>query len=127
VRDIADDQTAAVTTVGITSTNGSDRFLDVVAVDTAGQVLLVNVRSGSGYPVYFADAPDVDKDWGRVLGSSFDRAQAVSILDSVDALSGGPLVIDPTGPGWLLAYSPDGGAPSLTAGFWARWREARLT
>lgn len=127
VRDIADDQTAAVTTVGIVSTNGSDRFLDVVAVDTAGQVLLVNVRSGTGYPVYFADAPDVDKDWGRVLGSSFDRAQAVSILDSIDALSGGPLVIDPTGPGWLLAYSPDGGAPSLTAGFWARWREARLT
>jgi hypothetical protein len=127
VRDIADDQTAAVTTVGINSTNSSDRFLDLVAVDVAGQVLLVNVRSGSGYPVYFADAPDVDKDWGRVLGSAFDRPQAVSILDAVDALSGGPLVIDPTGPGWLLAYSPDGGAPSLTAGFWARWREARLT
>jgi hypothetical protein len=69
----------------------------------------------------------VDKDWGQVLGSAFDRAQAVSILDAVDVLSGGPLVIDPTGPGWLLAYSPDGGAPSLTAGFWARWREARLT
>jgi hypothetical protein len=125
-RDIADDQTAAFTTVGVVSTL-ADRFLDVVAVDCAGQVLLVNVRSGSGYPVYFADAPDIDKDWGRVLGSAYDRPQAVSILDSIDALSGGPLVIDPTGPGWLLAYSPDAGAPSLTAGFWARWREARLT
>ena len=126
VRDIAPDQTAAVTTVAVSSTNGADRFLDVVAVDCAGQLLLVNVRTGSGYPVYFADAPD-DKDWGRVLGSAFDRPQAVSILDAVDAMSGGPLLIDPAGPGWLLAYSPDGGAPWLTAGFWARWREARLT
>ena len=42
-------------------------------------------------------------------------------------LSGGPLIIDPDGPGWLLAYSPDAGAPALTAGFWAAWRDSRLS
>jgi hypothetical protein len=127
VRDIAGDQTAAYTTVGITSTNASDRFLDVAACDVSGQLMLINVASGTGYPTYFYDAPDLDKDWGRVLGTAFDRPQAVSVLDSVLRLTGGPLLIDPDGPGWMLAYSPDAGAPSLDAGFWARWRDTRLT
>jgi hypothetical protein len=48
-------------------------------------------------------------------------------MDSVLALSGGPLMIDPDGPGWFLVYSPDAGAPSLTAGFWKRWRDSRLS
>lgn len=124
-RDIADDQTAAYTTVGVTSTNASDRCLDVAVIDVTGQLLLLN--NATGWPNVWWDPPETDRDWGRILGSSFDRAQAVSVLDSVAALSGGPLIIDPDGPGWLLAYSPDAGAPALTAGFWAAWRDSRLS
>lgn len=124
-RDIAGDQTAAYTTVAVNSTNGSDRCLDAVVVDVTGQLLLVN--NATGWPNIWWDPPDTDRDWGRILASSFDRAQAVSILDSVAGLSGGPLIIDPDGPGWLLAYSPDAGAPALTAEFWAAWRDSRLS
>jgi hypothetical protein len=126
-RDIADDQTAAYTTVGVTSDNASDRCLDVVVVDVTGQLLVVN--HATGFPNIWWDPPETDRDWGRILGSAVDRAQAVSILDSVanGALSGGPLMVDPDGPGWLLAYSPDAGAPALTAGFWAAWRDSRLS
>jgi hypothetical protein len=42
-------------------------------------------------------------------------------------LTGGPLVIDPSGAGWLLAYSPDAGAPGLTATFYPAWRDSRLS
>jgi hypothetical protein len=127
VRDIALDNTAAYTTVAINSTNSSDRFLDVIALDVRGQTAGINI-SGTGYVNYYLDAPDIDRDWGRVLGSAFDRAQATSILDANDMiLSGGPLVIDPAGPGWLLAYSPDAGAPGLTATYFPRWRDSRLS
>ena len=99
-RDIADDQTAAYTTVGVTSDNASDRCLDVVVVDVTGQLLVVN--HATGLPNIWWDPPETDRDWGRILGSAVDRAQAVSILDSVanGALSGGPLMVDPDGPGW---------------------------
>jgi hypothetical protein len=125
VRDIAEDQTAAYTTVGVTSTNASDRCLDVAVIDVTGQLLLVN--NATGWPNVWWDPPETDRDWGRILGSPADRAQAVSVLDSVAALSGGPLIIDPDGPGWLLAYSPDAGAPALTSTFWAAWRDSRLS
>jgi hypothetical protein len=129
VRDIASDATAAYFTVGINSTNSSDRFLDLIALDVRGQTLAVNLAAAApGYVNYFADEPNIDRDWGRVLGSAFDRAQATSVLDANDMiLSGGPLVIDPAGAGWLLAYSPDAGAPGLTATFYPRWRDSRLS
>ena len=100
---------------------------DVVVVDVTGQLLVFN--HATGYPNIWWDLPDTDRDWGRILGSSFDRSSAVSVLDSVanGALSGGPLMIDPDGPGWLMAYSPDAGAPALTASFWASWRDSRLS
>lgn len=125
-RDIADDQTAAYTTVGVTSTNASDRCLDVAVIDVTGQLLLLS--HATGFPNIWWDPPEGPRDWGRILGSSYDRAQAVSVLDApLMILSGGPLIIDPDGPGWLLAYSPDAGAPALTAGFWAAWRDSRLS
>jgi hypothetical protein len=125
-RDIADDQTAAYTTVGVTSTNASDRCLDVAVIDVTGQLLLLS--HATGFPNLWWDPPETDRDWGRILGSPADRSQAVSVLDApLMVLSGGPLIIDPDGPGWLLAYSPDAGAPALTAGFWAAWRDSRLS
>jgi hypothetical protein len=126
LRDIADDQTQAFTTVGVTSSNPLDRFLDVLVIDVSGQVIAVNV-AGTGYPNFYLDSPTLDRDWGRVLASPYDRSSAVSVMDSVLMLSGGPLVIDPYGPGWLMAYSPDAGAPALQTGFYARWRDSRLS
>jgi hypothetical protein len=123
-RDIADDQTAAYTTVSVTSTNAADRLLDIIVVDVTGQLLVIN--GTTAYPNFWWDMPETDRDWGRVLGSTYDRAQAVSVLDSVTT-SGGPPMLDPDGPGWFLVYSPDAGAPSLTAGCWARWRDSRLS
>ncbi len=127
IRDIADDQTAAYFTIKVSSTNSSDRVLDILVLDVRGQLTVINVASGSGFVNYYLDEPDINRDWGRVLGSSYERSQAVSVLDSVLALTGGPLMIDPNGPGWMLAYSPDAGAPALTASFYARWRDSRLT
>jgi hypothetical protein len=125
-RDIADDQTAAYFTAGFTSTNANDRALDIAIIDVTGQVLLVNAAA-PGFPNYWWDIPDSDRDWGRILASTYDRAQAGSILDQVAAMAGGPLMIDPNGPGWIAAYSPDAGAPALTAGFWAAFRDSRLS
>jgi hypothetical protein len=125
-RDIADDQTSAFTTAGVTSTNAADRCMDIIVADVSGQLLVYNDAVGA--PNLWADAPELNKnrDWGRVLASPYGRESAVSALDSVAAMSGGPLVMDPEGPGWMLAYSPDAGAPALTAGFWRRWRDSRL-
>jgi len=125
-RDIAPDQTAAYTTVKVNSTQGSDRVLDILALDVTGQVVIIN--SATGKVNYYLDAPEGVASIGRYLGSDYDRAQASSVLDSVLALSGGPLTIDPGGPGWLLAYSHDPpGAPALNGTFYPRWRDARLT
>jgi hypothetical protein len=125
-RDLADDQTAAYTTVGVTSTNANDRCLDVAVIDVTGQLLLLS--HATGFPNLWWDPPEGPRDWGRILGSPTDRSQAVSVLDApLMVLSGGPLIIDPDGPGWLLCYSPDAGAPALTAGFWAAWRDSRLS
>jgi hypothetical protein len=126
-RDIAADNTAAFTTAAVNSTNSSDRFLDLLVIDVRGQLAAINI-SGAGHVNYYLDEPSIDRDWGRVLASDYDRAQATSVLDANDMiLSGGPLVIDPAGAGWLLAYSPDAGAPGLTATYYPRWRDSRLS
>jgi hypothetical protein len=126
-RDIAPDNSTAFTNVTVTSTNTSDRLLDILVLDVRGQLAAINI-SGTGHVNYFLDEPDIDRDWGRILASDYDRPQATSVLDANDMiLSGGPLLIDPNGPGWLLAYSPDAGAPGLTATFFARWRDSRLS
>jgi hypothetical protein len=127
VRDIAQDNTTAYTTVSVLSSNASDRFLDILVLDVRGQTCAVNVSTGSGHVNYYYDEPSIDRDWGRILASDYDRAQASSVLDQVMALSGGPLIIDPAGAGWLLAYSPDAGAPGLTATYYPRWRDSRLS
>jgi hypothetical protein len=126
-RDHAQDNTAAFYTAAVNSTNASDRALDIVAIDVRGQTAAINI-SGTGHVNYYLDEPSTDRDWGRVLASDYDRAQATSVLDANDMiLTGGPLVIDPAGAGWLLAYSPDAGAPGLTATFYPRWRDSRLS
>ena len=116
-RDIAPDNTASYFTVTVTDTDTSDRFLDVLFIDTSGQLVLVNLSSG--YVNYFVDVPDQTSDLGRILGSQGDRNQAASVLANA-IVSGGPLLVNP-GNNTLLAYAVEG-APSIVATYRPAYR-----
>jgi hypothetical protein len=122
-RSMAKDNTTAYFTVGITSTNTSDRFLDVLFLDTTGQTVIISTPSD--YVNFYVDAPTSDRDIGRILGSAFDRNEAVSVTDSALAISGGPLTVDP-GDNVLLAYCVEG-APALAVTYYAAWFIDRLS
>jgi hypothetical protein len=116
--DIPPDNIAMFHTAGITDTNRSDQFLDVLFLDTTGQTVIIN--ESQPYSVYYLDEPSPDRDLGRILGSNSDRKQAISVLDSA-FVSGGPLTVDPLpAVSNLLVYSAEG-APSLLATYSARW------
>jgi hypothetical protein len=122
---IATDNSSAYFTVTVTSSVTADRFLDVIFVDTEGQLTLINVPSGSGYISYWVDAPDPTQDIGLVLGSTFDRSSAVSVsglgtgaLPSL-IMSGGPMVVDP-GINPLLVYAVEG-LPGVAASYTPRY------
>jgi hypothetical protein len=110
VRDIAPDNTTAFFTAGITSGNGADQFLDVLFLDTLGQTVMV-VNNTEPFNNIYLDAPTVDRDIGRVMGSWYDRAEAVSILGSA-FVSGGPLTVDGGKDAILVAYAIEG-APAV--------------
>jgi len=122
-KDIAADNTDAYFTLGITDTNSSDRFLDVLLLDTQGQTVIINEASTS-YVTYYLDEPTPDRDLGRVLGSATDRTQAVSVLDSA-FVSGGPLTVDGGTDCVLFAYAVEG-APAIGANYYPRWFVDRL-
>jgi hypothetical protein len=123
-RDIAPENTQAYFSVSVYSSNNSDRFYDVLFLDTMGQTVLVNIPTGStSYANYWVDEPSIDRDLGRVLGSSTDRTRAVSVLDNT-LVSGGPMTVDP-GANILLSYSLQG-APGLVASYMPRWWRERL-
>jgi len=121
-KDIPVDNVAMFHTAGITDSNLSDQYLDILLLDTQGQTLIINETQA--YSTYYLDEPASDRDIGRVLGSSLDRARAVSVLDNA-FVSGGPLVVDP-GDSQLFVYSAEG-APSLVATYSARWYLDRLS
>ena len=90
----------------ITDSNASDTFYDLMFLDNAGQTVLINEGSG-GYVTYFIDEPDPKYDLGLHLGSQGARYQAISVMDAVQALAGGPLTLQP-GDNKLLAWSLSG-------------------
>ena len=63
---------------------------------------------------------------GNVLGSKFDRTDAVSVL-AYATVSGPPLTVDPAGNQALLVYSADGLAPSAELTFFPSWMIDRLS
>jgi hypothetical protein len=115
VRDIAPDNTTAYFTAGITSQNVSDQFLDVLWLDTTGSTVMV-VNNTEFVNNLFVDAPTVDRDLGRVMGSWYDRAEAVSLLSST-FVSGGPISVEGGKDGILLAYALEG-TPALAATYY---------
>jgi len=121
VKGIASDNTSGYYTVSVTDTNANDRFYDLLFLDTMGQTVIVNEPSG-GYITYYIDAPDPDRSLGMVLGSWNGRPSAVSVMDSCQAISGGPLAIEPAdGANQLFAYSADGVAPAISVSFFPSW------
>jgi hypothetical protein len=122
INDIAPDNTDAYFEITVTDTNTSDRFLDCLFLDTMGQTVWANLAASS-YVTYYIDAPDTDRDLGRVLGSTSGRAQATSVLAS-SFVSGGPLTVDP-GSNVLLCYCIEG-APALAAYYYPAWYLDRL-
>ena len=113
VRDIAPDNTTASFTAGITSANQGDQFLDLLFLDTLGQTVMI-ANNTEQFNNLYLDAPTVDRDIGRVMGSWYDRAEAVSILGSA-FVSGGPLTVEGGRDAILIAYAIEGApAASLT-------------
>ncbi len=122
LKDMADENTDTVFTLNVTSGNTADRFLDVILVDTRGQMIWVNLP-GSGYTDYWIDAPELDASVGQVLASMDDRSAATSVLANT-IMTGGPLRLVP-GENLLTVYSP-AGMPALEGDYWPRWWHERL-
>jgi len=116
------DNTGGYFTVAITSGDTADRFQDALFLDTLGSTVVV--QSPTGYTSYWVDEPAGSAEIGNIMGSMFDRGQAVSVLGSAD-VSGPPLHVDPFGNQTLLAYSPDG-APACQLTHFSRWQLERL-
>jgi hypothetical protein len=106
VQDIAPDNTTAFFTAGITSGNQADQFLDILFIDTTGQTIMVATNT-QPFNNIFADPPTIDRDQGRIMGSWYDRAEAVSILGST-FVSGGPLTLEGGQDCQLLVYALEG-------------------
>jgi hypothetical protein len=122
-KDLAKDNAAGYYTVQITDSNTSDTVYDLLLIDNNGQTVLIN-ESGSGYLQYYIDEPDPRFGLGKHLGSQNGRPQAISVMDAVQALSGGPLTLEP-GDNKLLAWSL-AGAPILGIEYFPRWYQERL-
>jgi hypothetical protein len=117
VKAVAPDNVGGYYTVSVTDTNTSDRYLDCLFLDTMGQSVVLNEPS-AGYLTYFIDAPDPNVSQGRIMGSQAGRPNAISVMDHCDAISGGPLFVEPAdGDNMLFVYSADGVAPNVSLAY----------
>lgn len=108
ILDLAPDNFLAYFTINVTSSLTADRFLDVIFVDTKGQLVLMSTPQL--YTTVYVDEPSSLRDIGRVLGTNADRDSAQSVLGYC-LVSGGPLLLQ-AGDNNLTAYCVEG-APSL--------------
>jgi hypothetical protein len=123
LKDMPAENTDSYFTVAVNSGNSADRFLDLLLIDTQGQLIVVNLP-GSGYTDYYFDAPDLSRDLGLVLGTMTDRSAAVSVAANT-FMSGGPMRLLP-GDNVFTVYSPTG-MPGLEGDYWPRWWHERLS
>jgi hypothetical protein len=121
-KDIAPDNQGSFPTVTITDSNTSDRFLDMMFLDTLGQTFVVN--EATGYTDYYIDEPTSDRALPRVLGSNNGRPDAISVSD-FSTMSGGPITVDP-GTNMMLVYCVEG-VPNVAGSYFARWYLDRLS
>ncbi len=123
VQDLPADNKNANFVVSISDTNTSDRFQDVLFLDTLGSTVLI--QSPTLYAQMFIDEPAADRDIGLIMGSLYDRDDAVSILDRA-TVAGGPMSVDPDGCPHLLVYAAEG-APNAQMTHWPRWWLDRMS
>ena len=124
LKDSPPDNSSGFYTMTISDTNTSDLYLDCMFLDTTGQTAVISEPGAGAYYTYFIDEPSADRDLGRVLGSGYDRSQAISVLDQA-LVSGGPLSVEP-GDNLMLCYCVEG-APALGVTYSPRWWLDRLT
>jgi hypothetical protein len=122
---MAGDNSATTWTVGITSTNTSDRFGEVLVLDTRGQTMFMS--SSRTATNFWIDEPNVLNDSydfiGRVVGGS-GRSQALDVSGET-AMPWVPFSLDP-GDNTLLLYCPQE-CPDCTINLYPRWRTVRLS
>jgi hypothetical protein len=124
VADIAPDNTQAQFKATVTDTVTTDRYFDVIALDTLGQTVIVNTNDGDFENIWI-DEPDLHADLGRVLGSASDRGSAFSVLalpgppEGPLTISGGPLTVDP-GDNLLFCYCVEG-PPGISAAYYPQF------
>lgn len=122
IKDYAAHNDSSYFMASVNDTDTTDRFMDVMLLDTTGQTYLINVGPGSpGYNTYvnyFIDEPTSDRDIGFVGATSTGRGYQVSVLDYT-LISGGPPYID-AGDNLLMTWSPSG-APNLGITYSPRW------
>lgn len=122
---VAADNTGGFYTVSVTDTNTSDRFYDVIFLDTMGQTAVINEPS-TGYSTFWIDEPGTLADLGLHLGSNSGRPNAISVMDACPALSGGPITLEPAdGDNMVFAYCIEG-APAIGLTYYPRWFFDRL-
>jgi hypothetical protein len=107
----------------VNDTNTSDRFLDLLLLDTTGQTLIYS-SSASGVNNFWTVEPDIGIDFGQVYGSQVDWDQSSSVLNDCPVLAGGPIAVLP-GENPLMVYSVQG-APAVQASYQPRWMLDRL-
>jgi hypothetical protein len=121
VKAVAPDNLGGYYTVSVTDSNTSDRFYDLLFLDTMGQTVVINEPT-SGYLTYYADAPDPNVSLGRIMGSQGGRPDAISVMDACQAISGGPLYVEPAdGDNLLFVYSADASAPNVSLSYYANY------
>jgi hypothetical protein len=109
-------------TISVNDSDTSDRFMDVLFLDTTGQTVIINIDPGQPgygqYVNYFIDEPTSDRDLGFVGASFQDRQHQMSVIDYAQ-IAGGPLYIGP-GDNLFMVYSTSG-APNLAVSYAPRW------
>lgn len=102
---------------------GTDRYSDVMLLDTAGQTVIADPATATA--AIYVDTPTALNGIGGVYaaGSTNDRTSAFGILD-VSIVTGGPILFEP-GNNKLLAWVP-ANAPVVTVSYYPRWLDERV-
>ena len=125
--DMAPGNTDSFFVVTVTSNFTIDRYLDVLFLDTQGQLVFVNFSGSAFAQNVWIDEAELDRDLGRVLASETDRDRARSCLasDNSNRVSGGPLCVTPEVHNRVLVYQQQG-VPATTMSYLPRWQSGRL-
>jgi len=120
VKAVAPDNLGGYYTVSVTDTNTSDRFYDLIFLDTMGSTVVINEPT-SGYVTYYLDEADPNLNLGNIMGSQNGRADAISVMDAA-IISGPAMAVEPgDGDNQLFTYSADASAPAIGLNYAPRY------